>query len=185
MKDTYKISDLEQVKLLADPLKLRLLQAFAESAKTTKQAAVELDENVTKLYRHVDALHDAGLLVVVDEKQKRGTVERTFRAVAQRFEADHTLFSARHGTAGTDAVREMLRISEAEILDVLANAGDEEDEKAILMRIRGRATPEKIAELRTSLAAWLESIPDYDEGDEGEADDARQIGGLIAFYEIE
>ena len=31
MKDTYKIKDLDQVRLLSDPLKLQLLQAFAES----------------------------------------------------------------------------------------------------------------------------------------------------------
>ena len=93
MKETYKIKDLEHMRLLTDPLKLQLIQAFAEKAKTTKQVATELGESVTKLYRHVDALHDAGLLVVVEEKQKRGTIERTFRAVAERFEADQSLFA--------------------------------------------------------------------------------------------
>ena len=182
MKDTYKIRDLEQVRLLADPLKLRLLQAFAESAKTTKQAAEELGEKVTKLYRHVDALHDVGLLEVVEEKQKRGTIERTFQAVAQRFEADYSLFSDAPGTEGTEAARQMLRVSEAEILDVLANTHDDDEEQAIIMRIRGKATPEKIAELRATLQEWLESVPNYDQEP---AEDAREIGGLIAFYEID
>lgn len=66
MQEVFKIKDLEQVRLLSDPLKLQLLQTFAESAKTTKQAAVELGESVTKLYRHVDALHDAGLLEIAE-----------------------------------------------------------------------------------------------------------------------
>ena len=182
MKETHKIRDLEQVRLLSDPLKLRLLQAFAESAKTTKQAAAELGESVTKLYRHVDALHDAGLLEVIEEKQKRGTIERTFRAVAQRFEADHSLFSDAPGDEGIDAVREMLRVSEAEILDVLANARDDDDEQAIVTRIKGRATPDKIAELRTMLQQWLESVQSCDEVP---AENAREIGGLIAFYQID
>lgn len=182
MKDTYKIKDLEQVRLLADPLKLQLLQAFAQSSKTTKQVAAELGQSVTKLYRHVDALQDSGLLEVVEEKQKRGTIERTFRAVAQRFEADHSLFVDEAGEDGSDAAREMLRISETEILDVLANTSADDDEQAIIMRIRGRASPEKIAELRTTLNEWIDSVMSCDQSP---ADDAKDIGGLIAFYKIE
>jgi predicted ArsR family transcriptional regulator len=179
---TYKISDLEQIHLLSDPLKLRLLQAFAESAKTTKQVATELGESVTKLYRHIDALHGAGLLQVVEERQKRGTIERTFRAVAQRFEADHSLFSATAGDEGIEAAREMLRVSESEILNVLSGTQADDREQAIVMRIRGKATPEKIAELRTTLQHWLDSIPDCDQAP---AEGAVEIGGLIAFYEID
>lgn len=182
MKDTYKIKDLAQIRLLADPLKLQLLQAFAESPKTIKQVAAELGESVTKLYRHVDALNDSGLLVLVGEKQKRGTVERTFRAVAQRFEADHSLFAGKAGEAGADAAREMLRASEAEILSVLTNARNDDDEQAIIMRIRGRASPEKIAELRATLKEWLDSLPN---SDQSAADDAKDFGGLIAFYRID
>jgi predicted ArsR family transcriptional regulator len=182
MKDIYKINDLEQIRLLSDPLKLRLLQAFAASAKTTKQVAEELGESVTKLYRHVDALHDSGLLEVVQEKQKRGTIERTFRAVAQRFEADHSLFSDAGNNEGTDVARKMLRVSEAEILNVLSNAHDDDEEQAIVMRIHGRATPEKVAELRATLREWLESVPN---NDHLPAEDTREIGGLIAFYQID
>jgi len=167
---------------MADPLKLRLLQAFAESAKTTKQVAAELGESVTKLYRHVDALHDSGLLEVVGEKQKRGTIERTFRAVAQRFEADHSLFSGAADNEGTDAAREMLRVSETEILNVLASPRDDDEEQAIVMRIRGKATSEKIAELRTTLQEWIDSLPDCDQLP---AEDTEEFGGLIAFYLID
>lgn len=182
MKDTHKISDLDQIRLLSDPLKLRLLQAFAESAKTTKQVAAELGESVTKLYRHVDALHDAGLIEIIEEKQKRGTIQRTFRAVAQRFEADHSLFTDAPGDTGTDAAREMLRVSVNEILNVLANARDDDEEQAIVMRIRGRATPEKIAELQTTLQGWLDTLPNYDQLP---GEDTKEIGGLVAFYQID
>lgn len=182
MKDTYKIRDLEQVRLLSDPLKLQLLQAFAESAKTTKEVAAELGESVTKLYRHVDALHDSGLLTVVEEKQKRGTIERTFRAVAERFEADHTLFSDEAGEEGTNAAREMLRVVEAEILNVVTHAGDEEDDEPVIFRVRGKASSEQISELRAVLQDWLDKVQDCDQSSD---DDAKEFGGLIAFYQIE
>lgn len=182
MKETYRIRDLETVRLLSDPLKLRLLQAFADSAKTTKQVARELGEPVTKLYRHVDALHDSGLLEVVGEKQKRGTIERTFQAVAQRFEVDHSLFSGESTDKGADAIRQVLRGSETEILDALAKVGDEEETQAIFARVRGRASPEKMAELQETLREWVQSLPS---DDQAPADDSRAYGGLIAFYPIE
>ena len=182
MQETLKINDLETIRLLSDPLKLRLLQAFADSAKTTKQVATELSESVTKLYRHVDALLDAGLLEIVDEQQKRGTIERTFRAVARRFEADHSLFSGDASEDGAEAVREVLRGGETELLNALANASDDEHSQPIFMRIRGKASPEQIAELRKTLNAWVESIPSDDEAPD---EDAQGYGGIIAFYPID
>jgi predicted ArsR family transcriptional regulator len=182
MQETYKIQDLETVRVLSDPLKLRLLQAFTESAKTTKQVAAELGESVTKLYRHVDALHDLGLIEIVEEKQKRGTIERTFRAVARRFEADHSLFSGDNSGDGANAVRQVLRGSETEILGALARASDDDEAQTMFMRIRGKASPEKIAELQQALESWVQSIPS---DDQAPTDAAREFGGLIAFYPID
>ena len=182
MKEVHTIKDLEHMRLLTDPLKLRLIQAFAEKARTTKQVATELGESVTKLYRHVDALHDAGLLVVVEEKQKRGTIERTFRAVAERFEADQSLFADGAGGEGSNAIRDLLRAAEAEILDLVANADNDNEQKAIIMRVRVKASLERIAELQQSLSEWCESVQESTDCD---ADDAEEFGGLIAFYPID
>lgn len=181
MQETFKIKDLEQVRLLSGPLKLQLLQAFAECAKTTKQVAAELGESVTKLYRHVDALHDAGLLEIAAEKQKRGTVERTFRAVAQRFEADHSLFAEEDGGEAAMAARDMLRASEDEILNAMARATPGKETEAIMMRLRCKASPQRIVELRRSLTQWIESTQGENDCSDG---DAQQFGALIAFYLI-
>lgn len=180
MKETYTIKDLEQIRLLSDPLKLQLLQAFAEGAKTTKQAAAELGESITKLYRHVDALHAAGLLEIAAEKQKRGTVERTFQAVAQRFEADQSLFAEDGGAEGAVAARDMLRAVEDEIIDAIGNPG--EGPEAIMMRLRCKASPQRLAELRQSLNEWIEQT----QGDcGGDDEDMQEIGALIAFYPLD
>jgi predicted ArsR family transcriptional regulator len=181
--ESYIIKDIEQVRLLSDPLKLQLVQAFAEGDKTTKQVAAELGESVTKLYRHVDALHAAGLLLITEETRKRGTVERTFRAVARRFEADPSLFSDSDEGQGLEAARDMLRIVEREMLTALSSDIKKPEPEAVFMRLRCKASPQRIAQLRDSLNEWIESA----QGDENSDDDdeqAREVGALIAFYPI-
>ncbi len=183
MTESYKIKHLDQLRLLTDPLKLKLVRAFAEGEKTTKQVAAELGESTTKLYRHVDALQDAGLLLVVKETPKRGTVERTFRAVARKFEADRSLFAEGGGEDRAGAFRDVLRTGEEEILSALASAdADTIPEEFVLARIRCKRSPERIASLRQSLAEWIESVQ---EDEEGETDDLEEFGGFIAFYPID
>jgi len=178
---TFIIKELKQIKLLSDPLKLQLIQSFAESDKTTKQVATELGENVTKLYRHVDALYDAGLLEITDETQKRGTIERTFRAVAQRFEADPALFAEQQGAEGGDAILDILRAGEDEIMACINNIKDTDDTQAIIMRLRCKASPKRLAELRDSLNAWIDAA----QKDEDPEVCTHEAGALIAFYPIE
>lgn len=181
MKETFKINNLEQIKLLSDPLKLQLIQAFAEDAKTTKQVAAELGESVTKLYRHVDALFDAELIEIAGEKKKRGTVERTFRAVAHRFEADHGLFADRNDEEATNVARDMLRSAENEILAALADDGERDEQEALFVRVRCKASPERIDELRNALKEWVELAQDDKEAND---ENAEEIGALIAFYPV-
>jgi len=180
LSKTHTINDLDQLRLLADPFKLRLLLAFAGTGRTAKQVALELGEPLTKLYRHVDALHDAGLLEVVGEQRKRGAIERTFKAIAGRFEVDHALFAE----AATDdvggPVRQVLRSVEDEVLESLAQAKNNEP-SPILMRLRIKASPQRIAELRQKLIDWV----DVAESEPGDADKATdEAGAFIAFYPV-
>jgi DNA-binding transcriptional ArsR family regulator len=180
MQETYKIKDLEQIRLLSDPLKLQLLRAFAEGEKTTKQVAADLGESITKLYRHVDALHDAGLLEIVQETPKRGTVERTFRAIAQRFEADRSLFADDADEAGINAIRDLLQAGVGEILNALA-ISEPDAEDTVVVRLRCKGSPERIAAMRQSLTEWIESVQcDVAE----DTDDQQEAGALIAFYPL-
>ncbi|MEM6795731.1 MAG: helix-turn-helix domain-containing protein, partial [Acidobacteriota bacterium] len=98
VQEIHVIRDLAQLKALADPLRVRILEAFAEQPRTTKQVAARIEEKPTKLYHHVDALHKAGLIVLETTRQNRGTVEKYFRAIARLFRTDPELF----GGAGGD-----------------------------------------------------------------------------------
>ena len=177
MQETYHVTDLEQVRLLADPLKLRIIQCFAEGPKTTRDVAGQLGENLTRLYRHVDALLDAGLIEITAEQQKRGAVERTFRAIAQRYEVDRSLFAV---DGGNQAVREIFRAGEDELMAAL-DAADAELEP-LCMRLQIKASPEQLRQLRDRLEDWLDAAQASDTCESEKATAA--AGVLVAFYSV-
>ncbi len=88
--ESFRMTRGEQLKSISVPIRLRILEAMAAKPMTTKQVALDLGEPITGLYRHVDALASEGLLVLVAEVPKRGTMQKFYRAAAQRFIADDT-----------------------------------------------------------------------------------------------
>jgi DNA-binding transcriptional ArsR family regulator len=95
--DHVVLSDLRQIKALADPLRQRILSALC-APRTTMQVAVLLGEPPTKLYRHVDQLEELGLIKLVRTAPKRGTTEKYFQAVARKFSlAGDTLTGGKRG----------------------------------------------------------------------------------------
>jgi DNA-binding transcriptional ArsR family regulator len=77
-------SNVAELRALAHPLRLRLLELFAEAPRTTKQVAALLGAPPTRLYHHVAALERAGLLQVHETRKVRGTTERSYAAAPQR-----------------------------------------------------------------------------------------------------
>ena len=70
--------------LLLHPIRLRIVQALLGSPMTPLRLKEALgDVPQATLYRHVNQLHEGGLLEVVDEQPVRGGVERTYGVVAE------------------------------------------------------------------------------------------------------
>lgn len=180
---TLTVTSLDQARLLADPLKLRIIQELATDAHTTKQVADILGEKPTKLYRHVDALREAGLIKLVAEKPKRGTVEKYFLAVARRFEIHPELF-ATPNEGGTAVLDELLQNSYSEIRaainEMQTNPPDDKDLQPSFLKFSVRATEEDIKDLRKQLLAWLSHCEDRDQG--ATAGEQVQWSGFIAFH---
>jgi len=65
--------------LLLHPVRLRILLAVAGRQATTQQLANELtDIPQASLYRNINTLAAAGMLVVVNERRVRNTIEKTY-----------------------------------------------------------------------------------------------------------
>jgi predicted transcriptional regulator len=86
-ESTSRPAGLEQMRALSHPLRIRLLELFAECPRTTKQAAEALREPTTKLYHHVAALERAGLVRLREMWKDRGTTEKYFEATQSQLVA--------------------------------------------------------------------------------------------------
>ena len=184
--DTYVVKRLEQAKLLTDPSKLKLMEGFARNPATTKQVADRMGEKAPRLYRHVDALVEEGLLELVRENPKRGTIERYYRTVADRFEVDPNLFSAASPNDGgaIEMVRSVLRDTESELVRFFdSHKGDtlSEEEMPLIMKVGIRGTADEIAALREKLDEWLDECNAMDDGREG-LSDLESYTGFLAFF---
>jgi len=186
--ETYWIKRLDQASLLSDSFKLALMEYFSDEPTTIKEVAALMQVKQTRLYRHIDSLVQAGLLKVVREERKRGTIERYYQTVARRFEIDSALFTPEKGEK-SEAVRliqSVLRDTESEILPLLddvAPEGSTDDElSALLMRVSIRGSKAQMKALRKKLAEWIEECESLkpDENDKQNV----SFRGLVTFYPV-
>ena len=87
--DEFVIDNLDTLKVLADPLRIRILDLMRESC-TVKQVAAELDIPPTKLYYHINQLEKHNLIVLVDTRIVSGIIEKHYQTAA------HTVRVKRH-----------------------------------------------------------------------------------------
>ncbi len=186
---TYWVKRIDQAALLADSFKLSILEQFADEPRTAKQVADRMDLKQTRLYRHIEALHTAGLLKLVSEQQKRGTVERCYQTVAKRFEIDSSMFSTGSSEENEvlKMVRGIMRDTEEEVIPLISDPGFQEileDELApLLMRLSMHGSKKKIALLREKLVEWIEACgQEEDDANVSTEDEAVSFRGLIMFY---
>lgn len=86
------IDHLDTLKVLADPLRLRILELF-HTSRTVKQVAADLDMPATKLYYHVNQLEQHGLIRTVDTRIVSGIIEKHYQIAARQFRIKKDLLS--------------------------------------------------------------------------------------------
>lgn len=184
--ETYVVKRLEQAKLLSDPFKLKLMEGFAGIPSTTKQVADRMGEKAPRLYRHVDALVEEGLLQLVEEKPKRGTIERYYTTVAARFEVDPDLFSPSTGNENdmVDMIRSLFRNAESDLVRIIDEQGGDTpnpEDLPLVMKVAIRGSQDEIADLRKKLESWLAECEALAKA-EDISEDSVSYTGLLAFY---
>lgn len=151
---TTRLDRLRELRVLAHPLRLQLLNLFADGPRTTKQAAELLGGGPTRLYHHVHALERAGLIRVTSRRQVRGTVEKTYQAAATRFGVDRGLAA---GKAGGAAIASMFDLR-AELAAALAARRSGRRTQHLAARATMFLDDRQASALRTELIGRLEKL---------------------------
>jgi DNA-binding transcriptional ArsR family regulator len=164
----FIINDLETLKVLADPLRIQIVELMTQAPRTVKQVAEKLNLPPTKLYYHIKQLEERALIRVVDTRIVSGIVEKQYQAAAFSYRVNRELFSltAQAGKEGLnvmltglfDDVREDIQASvEADLLDVSAQEGDDQPihRSMYLSRHTLNLAPEAAEEFHTRLRALV------------------------------
>ena len=129
---------LGELRVLAHPLRLRILSLLTGAAMSAAEASRELGESQANVSYHLRRLHDAGLLEVAEEVRIRG-------GVAKRYRHDPDSGSAVHSRSTDDDL-------------ILASALATELQRRTEYRIRGVAGSMTDAELWVDRHAWDEAL---------------------------
>jgi DNA-binding transcriptional ArsR family regulator len=161
-KDIH-LTNLEQIKVLADPRRIRILELLCEE-RTTKQVAEILGEPPTRLYHHVAALARVGLIRLARTRPSRGALEKYYVAVAKAFSADPRLFTSRRGPQAAEAVgsiaTQALDLTAEDLRALLAQGESMEDLKVqgVLSYLEVRGTPRELEAIRAKLEKLIEGV---------------------------
>lgn len=103
--ESYLVNDLETLKVLADPLRLRIRELMNKPT-TVKQVAAKLGLPATKLYYHINLLEKHSLIVLVDTRVVSGIIEKHYQVAA------HSVRVAKHLLSpSTDPANEGLNLT--------------------------------------------------------------------------
>lgn len=161
-----------EIRALAHPLRLRLMEVFSEAPRTTKQVADLLGEPPTRLYHHVAALERAGLLRLKETRPNRGTTEKWYEAtnwsmglsvVRPRGAKSR---SKRESSARRALAMSVLTQSRQEMVAAMAVRGRE---RPMLGRLVVVAPAARLSALRRRLFNVLKEIREEFEAEDGKA----------------
>ncbi len=188
-QESYTLSDLDQVKVLADPLRVRLLESFC-TERTTKQVAEMLGEKSTKLYHHVEALEKVGLIRLTRTRQNRGTLEKYYLSVARSFRVDSSLFPAADQSPEGDALLTMLSTMIDNVSDELRHiiqAGHGQqgiEEQGLVTYCELQAPEAEVRKLLRRLERLVASLVKESSPAAAQASD-RRFRFMLAFYPLD
>jgi len=191
------ISDVDTLKAISDPLRLRILETMVarkDALWSVKELAAHLEVPQTRLYHHIELLLERDLIRLASQRIVSGIIESRYRVAALSFRLDSALLAGETPSA-QEANRELLhgifdstreefgRVLQGYLADHpgadLTGHGDPDPERPIVTRGLALLTPAKAGEFKERLLALME---EYD--GVGAEPDAVPFGFLIALYRV-
>lgn len=94
MLDHYDIENIEQLRAVADLLRLRIIDLLQKQPMTVTQLGEMMGEAPAKIHYHVRELEKVGLLKLVETREKGGILEKYYQPIARELSVDKALLFA-------------------------------------------------------------------------------------------
>ncbi|MEO8970514.1 MAG: helix-turn-helix domain-containing protein [Ktedonobacteraceae bacterium] len=91
-QEHYKIDSIEQLRAIADGLRIRIIEMLQEQPMTVTQLGDAMGEAPAKIHYHVRELEKVGLLKLVETREKGGILEKYYQPIARDFSVENSLF---------------------------------------------------------------------------------------------
>lgn len=104
----FLITNLETLKVISEPLRIRVLELLSDDPRTVKQLAAAMEMAATKLYYHVNMLELHGLIRITGTRLVSGILEKQYQATAYSYRVDRTLLTV--ATPGEDQLSPLVTI---------------------------------------------------------------------------
>ncbi|MBY6037897.1 helix-turn-helix domain-containing protein [Fictibacillus nanhaiensis] len=113
MQEIYYIREIEQLKVISDPLRIKIMWELIDEAKTGKMLADILEVPAPKIHYHLKEMERVRLLTVERTEEKNGIIQKFYRPVAKSFSIEEILPDQRHAVKDelSDALKENILVS--------------------------------------------------------------------------
>jgi DNA-binding transcriptional ArsR family regulator len=183
----FMVRDLEALRVISDPARVRLVAVFSEGPRSVKEAASILGVAPSKLYYHVDLLERHGFIVVDSTRVVSGITEKRYRAVSRDIRVDRKLLAIEHPGEMLDAllgaVLDATR-TEAERSVRSGALAIEEDapspRSGLFSRAQVRLTPQQATQMRED----LDRLIAHAQANVPPSDDVVQYDLTIAYFPL-
>jgi len=148
--EDFVIDDVETLKAVADPMRMRILFEL-DDPRTVKELASVFDVPQTRLYYHVKILERAGLIRVVSRRTVSGIEERTYRCTAKSTTISPRLGSELAGSGAVKALLDMLATQIGIALQDPAPVGEPDSSVLVLNMTKLFLSPDESIAFRDQL----------------------------------
>ncbi|QTN00312.1 helix-turn-helix domain-containing protein [Sediminibacillus dalangtanensis] len=159
------LTQLEQLKALSDPLRVKILHLLIENSYSGQQLSQLLDVPRQKIHYHLKDLEKNNLIYLVSESKKRNMTEKLYRAVARSFipAKDLLPYQTIQGESGkimtlTAIDRTKERALEAPDDAFITDSEDPKEWDKVASQLEVQTTEEKFRHWVTKYQALLEEL---------------------------
>ena len=93
MKDVHILNSLEEINIVSDPIRLKILMTLGTSPKTAQDLSDVLDVSRSKIHYHLKILEKNNIIEVVDTELINGITQKYFLPVAKAFIPNSEIFN--------------------------------------------------------------------------------------------